>query len=335
MSHNDMNAQRNAWKPSGEIVAHCGQPVRANADFFVPPPAEIGKVISAESRLNQEDNPPSAAAIRTRGRVIAAIVAALSVGLVAMLFLNSSSKGRTLGASQIMMLVVMLALAGGIVGFIVARLHTGMRQRGLPACSYVGTDGIVWYRLNGCAEDGAEAEMLLFAEADTLTAGRTRHYYNGVYTGSTYNYNWRDANGETVMLDAGKFKEKNNPKTALHRYVFLQAAEMMWSEHRFDRMKAECDRDGFVQFVIDAKHAIRIGPGYVEFAWPGADHRVPVEEFADMSIQEGVFHFKHRDSSWLGSKGKFNFQYSQLPNATLFLEALDQLAGISFSGDTE
>ncbi|MBT3200756.1 MAG: hypothetical protein HN350_12660 [Phycisphaerales bacterium] len=326
-----MDIKRNAWKPSGDIVAHDGQPVRGNADFFIPPPAEIGTVITAESKLNQEDNPPSAAALGSREKVIMIITVALSLTTAATLFIAWASKSGPMTLSTIAMLFGLLVVVGGIAFFLVTRIQSDMRARALPWCSYVGADGLAHYCLNGCIDDGVTSEILLFKEADTLSARRTRNYHNGIYTGSTYDFRWCDTQGEVVLAEEGRYNEKSKKFTSLHRYIYLQSAEIQWSEHRFERMKAEFERDGYVEFVIDAKHAIRIGPGYVEFAWPKDTHRVPVEEFKDMSIHEGMFSFKHRDSSWLGSKGKFNFEYGRLPNATLFLEALDQLAGISFS----
>ncbi len=88
-----MDIKRNAWKPDGEIVAHSGQPVRVDADFFAPPPAKIGQVVTAESTLSHADNPLSTAAFQTRGRVVMAVVFLLIAGAVVPMFigLNTAS----------------------------------------------------------------------------------------------------------------------------------------------------------------------------------------------------------------------------------------------------
>jgi len=324
-----MDTKRNAWKPDGEIVAHNGQAVRGDADFFAPPPAKIGQVVTAESTLSQADKPPSAAAIQTRGRVITVIVFLLTAGVVTPIFLGLMPRGKSLDLSGTLLLLGMVVVIGVLVNLVVSAVRARMQKKSLPSCSYVGVNGIVRYTLNGCAEDGATDEMLMFGDAEDLVTTETRNFYNGVYTGTTYKYDWRDSEGKSLMTSAGLYRENSKKFTSLHPYVFLLSAEVQWCEHRFDRLEAEFKANGDVQFIVDAKRAIRIGPGYIEFLWPDGDHRVPVEEFADISINEGIFRFKHRDATWLGRKGKFNFEYGKLPNAKLFLAALDQLAGIS------
>lgn len=328
-----MDINRNAWKPDGEIVAHSGQPVRVDADFFAPPPAKIGQVVTAESTLHQSDNPLSAAAFKTRGRVIMAIVFLLIAGAVVPMFIGSIPRGKGPSVSVILTIFGLLVLIGGFVALVVPKIRAGMHKRKLPSCSYVGVNGVVRYTLQGCPDDGATDEMLLFDQAEDLVTTEVRNYYNGVYTGTNYKYDWRDAEGESLMTTDGVYKENSKKFTSLHPYIFLLSAEEQWCEHRFERLKAEFETNGNVQFIVDAKRAIRIGPGYIEFLWPDGNHRVPVEDFGDISINEGVFRFKHRDATWLGRKGKFNFKYGKLPNAKLFLAALDQLAGISWSND--
>ena len=40
-----------AWKPPPTVTDHLGQPLGFDRDFFVPPPPEIGEILSADSSL--------------------------------------------------------------------------------------------------------------------------------------------------------------------------------------------------------------------------------------------------------------------------------------------
>jgi len=330
-----MNAKRNAWKPAGDVVAHCGEPVRNDADFFAPPPQEIGRVTTADSTLNCPDRPRSAALARVRTRVRMAIVFLVVSLLVAAPFLSTMPSGKSADASEVLVILCIAFLVGGMAAWFVSKLMARARRKRMPSCSYVGENGLAVYRLKGCAEDGAELEVLLFGDAEDLLTKETRHFVNGVYQGTQYQYDWRDSAGEGLMTIKGSYNEKSKKFKLCDQYFVAMSAERQWCDHRFDRMEAEFKRAGHVDFTVDAKRAVRIGPGYVEFLWPDGDHRVDVEDFGDVSLAEGLFRFKHRDAAWLGRKGKFNFQYGALPNAKLFLVALEQLAGIYFSGNEE
>jgi len=328
-----MNVKRNAWTPSGEIVAHCGEPVRDDADFFAPPPQEIGRVITADTTLSRDDLPRSASSIGTRTRLIALIVFLVVSALVILPFIFATSADKEVKVSNVIRILGLAFLVGGLVAVFVRTIMDKAHKNKLPSCSYVGANGIVRYTLKGCPEDGATPEVLLFDKAEDLLTRETRMHVNGVYQGTNYQYDWRNSAGDSLLAVKGLYKENSEKFKSYDRYFFLLSAEQQWCEHRFDRLEAEFKQTGHVDFPVDAKRAIRIGPGYIEFLWPDGDHRVAVEDFGDISLAEGVFRFKHHDATWLGRSGKFNFQYGALPNAKLFLVALEQLAGIYWPGD--
>ena len=43
--------RQSKWIPGKDITRHSGNPIPNDLDFFIPPPLEIGKVISADSTL--------------------------------------------------------------------------------------------------------------------------------------------------------------------------------------------------------------------------------------------------------------------------------------------
>src|SRR4051812_34613412 len=46
-----------AWTPPPGVAEHSDQPIPPDADFFVPPPAEIGPVRSARTTLRLRNQP--------------------------------------------------------------------------------------------------------------------------------------------------------------------------------------------------------------------------------------------------------------------------------------
>jgi hypothetical protein len=48
----------------------------------------------------------------------------------------------------------------------------------------------------------------------------------------------------------------------------------------------------------------------------------------DITLGSGTFQFKHQDSRWWSGKGKFSFEYGNIPNARIFMICLKELADI-------
>ena len=42
-----------AWQPGEDVTNHAGGTIEADADFFTPPPPEIGEIVSAQTSLRR------------------------------------------------------------------------------------------------------------------------------------------------------------------------------------------------------------------------------------------------------------------------------------------
>lgn len=85
-----------------------------------------------------------------------------------------------------------------------------------------------------------------------------------------------------------------------------------------------------MDFVVNRNDHVRVGQGYIEFNFGKRRERMNAEDIAAFSINSGTFSVKHKDASWLGSRGKYSFSYANVGNAQLFLIALNAFVGLRF-----
>ena len=316
----EMDIRQNAWTPGGDVADHCRGPIRYDADFFAAPPPEIGRVLTADSALQRDDPPLSNAAFRKSVRKKLAIVFLLSLAAVVVICVTSLYPDRPFKPIYVLGYSTMvIAICVPVFPYIIIKQHYKRKSK-VITCSFVGENGAAIYTLNGGVADGAVVDTLVFSQAADLLVDRT----------AGHKYNWRNAEGESLMVSKRTCLDPLQ-YTAEHPFYFFQAAEEQWCDYLYEKAKAEFEADGSVRFAIGSRRAIRIGLGYVEFVWPGGTHRAPAEELANMSLSHSVFSFSHSDSAWMGKDGEYNFKYAEMSNAKLFVTLLDHLAGISIS----
>ncbi len=321
-----MDIKRNSWEPDGDIISHCGLPIRSDADFFVSPPAEIGRVLTADSALGRYDNPLSNAMFKKRGWMIVGLMLLCVVAIVGIMFAIQAWASGALRSGDLLFSLMLVAgfVATGIPIYVSRRASE--RKMKVLACSFVGENGAAVYTLKGGIGDEIAEDVLMFADAADLLVSREGSSPSII----NYKYNWRDAEGESLLLYEGRRYSMSKTFSLRNPFYFLRAAEEQWCDYRYEMMKAEFEKEGYVEFAIGSQRTIRVGMEYIELLWPDGDYRVPIEDFTDISLSGEMFRFKHRDGAWMGREGKFNFQYADLSNAKLFITALDHLAGISW-----
>ena len=293
------------------IPDHRGQPRPAEFDLFADLPAEIGAVLSAESTLKKGKQEMSAP-LRT---LIIVLPAAAVAGWIVWSTYDPNLIVRT--GPTITAMIVFAAIAG------LAMYFTRFSHR----CTYVGEYGVFKADLKGRRDALPKTEMLLFRDAAALRASQTRHYYNGVYTGTNYDFRWLDAAGTKRLRLTGTHRGQHGPPKAYDAFHFAAAAEVAWSIHYLARAQAELQREGSIAFPVDSKRTVRVGPGFLEFHFGDEPVRFRAEDIGSVSLNDGFFSFKHRDAKWFSRAGKFNFQYGQMANGKVFFLALEKLMG--------
>lgn len=294
-----------------ELPDHSGQQRPAEVEFFAEPPAEIGKVKSAESTLRPGRQPK---AFGVRLLIGSAIGGILWYGLH-WAAVNASPIDRQ--GFEILGIVLGLGALG------ITLLATRFKVK----CSYVGEQGAALFTLTGRREAKPKAQVLLFAQAQELRARQTRQYVNGVYVGTYYDYTWTDPAGQRLWRMKGSYRQKKKGLRAGEQFRFIQAAEVAWSVHYLARADEFLKTEGSIPFRVDKNRVVRIGPGFLEFHFGGEAVRLTREEIASVNLGNGTFQFKHKDAKWYSLSGKYSFQYGTMANGRVFLLALEKLMG--------
>ena len=294
-----------AWVPPPTMLTHADVPVGTEMDFFAPPPPEIGEVLNAYSSLKRGQRPLSAAA---KGAIM------FGPGVVALAVL-----WYTHAVDDIWQVVIFVALF--VVGWFVTRFsHT---------CTYVGKEGVARFRCKKDRENITQQEVFLFRDAAELRTSQTRHYHNGGYTGTNYDFTWTDDEGRKVFRCQGTYHGEKKPPKPTDPFHFAQAAEAAWSVHLLDRVQEQLDSAGAIVFRLGGSDWVAVGPGFLELNLKGERRRCESAEIGGVSIHDGTFKVKRTDAreGWFRSTGVFQFPYGTMANARVFLLAVDRLLG--------
>lgn len=306
------------WQPPPNVTLHNGTKIPVDADYFVAPPADIGEIVTAQTTLKNTKEP---FAVGPRFLLVFGLSGAVGFGaftLVRLLMMNPND-ARDLG--------LFLGGMGAIVTAIVVILLTRFRH----TCSYVGKLGVARYILTGSRDNVPAEEKLLFADCEDVTTWTQRNYTNGIYSGTQYLNTWRSVDGRGLLLLKGSFHSEAGTPKATSPFWFANSAEVYWNEFAFDRMVTQFEKEGHVDFRVNKKDLVRVGPGFLEFNFHGKSTRLSQEDIKSLSIANGTFSIHTHEARWFSSKGKFGFEYGGMGNAKLFLFALERLAGYTFS----
>jgi hypothetical protein len=293
-----------SWQPNAEQISHAGSPLTVDADFFVAPPPQIGELISVATTLPTSARPLP---VNIRWTVIAGSVL-LSIILSQIVF-------------QIAGLSVLVGMAAGGTAWYLTKFD--------HICSFVGTKGLARYDISGSRSALPKENLLLFAETQHLYTKTTHNYTNGVYTGTNYSYRWVKNSGGVYEV-SGTYRSENNAPKQQDIWHFADMGESAWTRYLLETIDDQLARDGYVEFPLTGNlQAVRVGDGFLEFVSRKDDvQRVMRSEMQDITLGSGMFQFKHQDSRWWSGKGKFSFEYSNIPNARVFMICLKELADI-------
>jgi hypothetical protein len=298
----------------GPLTNHGGGELPQDADFFVPPPAEIGELVSAYTNMRQRDEPWAPAA-RIAWAILGSAIGILLGVLIAILF-------RTRHPAPLLILPLLL---GGI-GLIIAVWATGFKRR----CTYVGREGVARFICKGNRDNLATRHLFLFRDATELRTNQTRHYTNGAYQGTNYQFTWTDINGVPRFAVNGRHNSEKGTPALTHDYYFATSAEFAWTMHLLGQLEAKLTLGGGVTFHVNKNDWVRVSPGHLRFSFKGETMDCPVQEIGEARVEAGTFIIKRIDAreGWFSSEGVFKFPYATLGNAQLFLIVLDKVAGV-------
>jgi hypothetical protein len=336
-----------------------------DAEFFMPPPPEIGNLISAETTLQTSTQLMSE---KTRRSIVICIYAipfvVMTVTMTFLMWNGSKNNNIPPAASSLPwweqplpwwgMLIPNALLAANfafLLGFFIVKklkLKTAKNY-----CSYIGEKGLANYELIGDRTSLPKEKTLIFENTHSLFHQDFDWYDDdSIRTGASYNYTWvKDSGGIFVIL--GTYHSKVN-KVPLHndRWHFADKAESLWTKHLVSNFDAQLAKNGYVEFPFltdklqsihnpeaqikaefplpkNGLKSIRVGQNSLELInKKGAAQRFPYSELQKVTLNAGVLKFKHPDSIWSSGKEDFSYNYKGIANEQAFTIYLKKLVGV-------
>ncbi len=315
---------------SPQPLQHDGTPIPADDYFAVSPDAAIGRVTNAQTNKT-----------RSGFKSWVGNEFTVMISLAVVVFICGAILGATVvgvgidslfarGIWQPMEYRTTLLIFGGAAGAIVPTalvVAIGYMLR-KERMTWVGDQGVMrWEK----GLFGAKSEIFRYADAISLTSQRTRHYVNGVYSGTRYNYTWWGPNGKRAFVIQGQYHEEaaglmRGKATVSHDPVmFGFAAERGWSRYRIAQVDREIAERGVTSFGTSGGF-IRIGKGFVEFEQGGKQERLDRGQIESASVQQGVLTIKRvgAKEGWFSSDGVFRFPVAGLADFAVFCAIFEE-----------
>jgi len=306
---------RAKYQPAVQFCTHAGEQVPEDMDFFVDSPPEIGEIVSGYSTLKKDQQP-----LGWGKRLAIAGGAALVIMLLVEILIVPNVEARIRGGWRIGEAIAAVSAA------LIAVACTGFSH----TCSYIGRAGIIRFTLKRNRDEMPRIELLPFAAATELRTATTRHYTNGAYTGTSYNYTWTDNSGRKLLTLSGRYHSKEGFPKGKDPFHFARVAELVWSDYLFDSLGDQLEKQGFIQFNLSGSNWVRVGPEFLECCQKGTVARITKPEIREIKLNNGQFTVYHHDARWYSSAGKYSFDYASMANGRLFVIALERLLGYSF-----
>ncbi len=304
---------------------HDGSAAGPDDDFLVVPDPAIGEVTSASTNRTLRGFHKGTTNIANR--IVLALLGLVFGGMagfaIARVGLEFVTDLVDLQVDRdILSLFGFAGLAVGGVVFLLLGLFLPLLFR-KPEATWVGRQGLM-RRIK------KKSEILRFADADELKVARTRHYYNGAYTGTSYDYQWLKG-GARVFRIAGRFHDGKNINP-IDPVNFAFAAERAWTGFRLRQIEEQMKREGIVRFRAGADW-LGVGDGFIEIGWKGAVEQLPKAAIQSLSLSQGTLIIKRQGAKegLFRSEGVFRFPVAGIGDFRTFLVVLEVFTGFKFS----
>jgi len=231
------------FKINPDITDHNGEAIEENILFFIEPPKELGKILTANSTLT-----------KNHSTIEPYIISLCYIGL---LFITV---GAFLIAAQ---LTTSLNTFWRIFFFFLPTVLTFLAFVTITnpiinaanlASSYVGEKGFVEYQGRFENKNIVSAIKLhcLFDDFDYLHVKNTHKYNQGHYSGLDYKYIWSGKKEKATIISGEHVKKKELDiqlveKTA-SRFYFVQSCKNAWDTHILKSAEEKYNRDKVLKF---------------------------------------------------------------------------------------
>jgi hypothetical protein len=295
------------------VTEHDGTVIDPQADFFAPPPAEIGALQTAHTTMLGSDRPRSLWVRIALGAGATAIGCGVGLAIDWALSIDSMFWSFLWPAGA--------ALLGLAVGWSAATFT--------HAVTYVGDSGVAKIACRGSREKVETVHQMAFDDADELRIRTTEHQTNNVYQRTDYRFDWQTAAGAEVLVIAGSYRSEHDEPPTENELHYARSAEKSWTLHLLGEIEHEMEKGSPVRFNLTGGDYLVVGQGYLDIHQKGKTTRCESDDIDDLSLVGGTFVLKRKDAKigWLRRSGVFEIEYSDLANVGLFLICLERLLG--------
>ena len=313
------------WIPPPTVTEHNGEPLAADGEFFVAPPAEIGAIRSAHTSLKKGERAkpmPIRAAIVLAAGAVGFLLAMGFHRMTGLLFIPASVTGTQ------------PALWAGIFGLLAAYL--GWRGSGfVGTCTFTGDNGCAQYRCEGDRATVVQSSVFLFKGATALSTRLIRRVKNGQYFGTKFYFHWYSSPFEKAIYGIfGSHHADFKTPPAENIYNFARAVESAWYDFATPAIDAEFIRQGFVKFYMGYSNWAVLGRGFIEIMDKnGKVSRCAAADIGSAKLRDAYLTIRRKDAKsslfdLFNAEGVFGFDYAAMYNARLFLYLFEKSLGI-------
>ena len=165
---------------------------------------------------------------------------------------------------------------------------------------------VVVYEKGLAYNDNRGVQIWGWHEVDRLMVAITKHYYNGIYTGTTYLYTLQKADGSKLKLD-NKFSKIELLGRAISQNV---------APHQYQKLVTAVKAGQTVALGPIAINKDGIAIGKKTYSW---------NEIEQVGIQQGFVSIKKKGGGWFSGASA---SAASIPNLDALLAVIDQIVGV-------
>ena len=308
------------WSPpeAGNILTHAGAAVAPDLVFIGAPPPEIGDIVSAHSTIREKG---------ANSWFWHRMGWGLSIGWLSFAVLAYLTN-RLLGVSYSSLFSTPLGIIFALVGAIPGYLYFAPAN----ATTFVGTHGAARFLWGGKNRPVKSAQIVPFAQVNASNVRMTRHYYNGIYTGTDYTFVWGQkdiaatSKIQNLLTVSGRFYRAKGPRKNDEIYHFGSAVEQAYTAYRMVQLKEILAQGGSEPFQVGASGQLVLSAAGLQVALGGKQEFIPRENIVGLDIDNGIITITRagykKGVLGIGSEGVFKVGYAQIASPRLFLSLL-------------
>lgn len=281
-------------------LSHSGSIITNDPKYFKKP-HNIGKILSAESTIENSDKPST---LSTRALYMLISFAVFSI--IALIGI------KWFAISNIMLLSLIWSAV-----FVVSVLLGWVVSSFLGTCTFVGEEGFSLFEFKKDTDNITEAIEIHYNDITDL--------YSYTNDEGAISYYWMNND----HLGYNYFGKDN--------INFMNAAKTVWTLHQNKKMHEELKKQGFIMFnVLNHKKGNEINPcvrlwnDKIEFILPTGSEYYTIDELKNMEIENSIMYFQHNhyDKKHILDKEKKNkIPLLYLGNRLNFIWAMKWLYG--------